>query len=134
IPKYILENLDWWKVSLTSGSSSTIKRDKFNLVIYSDASNTGWGATDGRRKIYKFWNKEQKSWHINYKELLAVKYAVENLASERRNCRILLRVDNTTAIAYINKMGSVKFQKFNELARKIWQWAEKRKIILMASY
>lgn len=63
-----------------------------------------------------------------------MKYALEHLAEERRNCRILLRVDNTTEISYINKIRSVKFSKFNNLARDIWQWAEKRKILLLASY
>lgn len=46
----------------------------------------------------------------------------------------MLRVDNTTAISYINKMGSVKYSDFNNLARIIWQWAENRHNFLVASY
>lgn len=134
VPISIFSDLDWWRVSLTSSSVSSIKRDRFDVVLFSDASNTGWGATDRRRKIYGFWDTKQESLHINYKELLAVKYALENLASERQNCRILLSVDNTTAISYINKMGGVRFAKFNVLAKDIWQWAKKRNILLLASY
>lgn len=104
------------------------------MVIFSDASDTGWGATDGKRKIYGFRNEKQRSLHINYKELLAVKYALENLVSGKQFYRILLRVDNTTAISYVNKMGSVRFSKFNKLAREIWQWAEKRRNLLGAAY
>lgn len=134
IPRSIFSDLDWWRVSLSSTVFRTIKRDSFDLVIFSDASDTGWGATDGKRKIYGFWNEKQKSLHINYKELLAVKYALESLASGKQYYRILLRVDNTTAISYVNKMGSVRFSKFNKLAREIWQWAEKRKNLLWAAY
>ena len=46
---------------------------------------------------YGFWNIKKK-WHINYKEFLAVKAALEYLAKDLRNCCILLRIDNTTAI------------------------------------
>lgn len=43
-------------------------------------------------------------------------------------------MDNTTAISYINKMGSVRYSDFNNLARIIWQWAENRQNFLVASY
>ena len=31
--------------------------------------------------------------------------------------------DNTTAVSYINKMGGIKSQKCNEIAKQIWLWA-----------
>ena len=34
----------------------------------------------------------------------------------------------------MNQMGGVKFEKYNELAHKIWQWAEKRQIWLIGTY
>lgn len=72
--------------------------------------------------------------HINYLELLTVDLALNKLASELKNCQILLRIDNTTAISYINKMGGVRHLKYHNLATKIWKWAEKRNIFLFASY
>ncbi|CAD6234371.1 GSCOCG00001862001-RA-CDS, partial [Cotesia congregata] len=47
---------------------------------------------------------------------------------------ILLRIDNTTAIAYINKAGGIKYPRLSELARSIWQWCESRNIWVVASY
>lgn len=75
-----------------------------------------------------------KKGDINYLELLTVYLALNKLATDARNCQILLRVDNTTAISYINKMGGVRYIKYNSLARKIWKWAEERNIFLFASY
>ena len=66
--------------------------------------------------------------------MLAVKYALKEIADSMKNCNLLLRVDNTTAIAYLNRMGGVRIRKFNLLAKSIWQWAEKRNIFLRASY
>lgn len=72
--------------------------------------------------------------HINFKELLAVKFALESVVRSQKNCFILIRIDNITAFEYVNKMGGVRFRKFNTLARQIWQWAERRNIWLVASY
>lgn len=133
VPKSILSDLYWWKRNLKD-SFAQIKSGLFEMKIYTDASNSGWGAVAGDDKIHGFWSDRQKKWHINYKELYTVKLALIQLAHELQDCQILLRIDNTTAIAYINKMGGVKYSYYNNLAREIWQWAEKRNIFLFATY
>ncbi|XP_011859632.1 PREDICTED: uncharacterized protein LOC105557096 [Vollenhovia emeryi] len=50
------------------------------------------------------------------------------------DCSILLRIDNTTAVAYINKFGSIQFPHLSEISRQIWRWCENRNIFLFASY
>lgn len=47
---------------------------------------------------------------------------------------ILLKVDNITAIACINKMGSTKNKKLASLSKAIWTLCEDRNIFLYASY
>lgn len=133
LPRYILPDLAWWinKIPLARNSFKTFD---FAMELFTDASNTGWGATTGSREAHGFWSDSQKSFHINYKELLAVRLALETLASGLENCQILLRVDNTTAIAYVNKMGGVRYEPYNKLAKEIWQWAERRNNFLFASY
>ena len=129
----ILDELKWWKVNLKD-NVHFIKDGKFRLTIFTDASLTGWGATDGSREIYGHWSVKERSFHINYLELLTIKIALKEIASDIRNAQILLRVNNTTAISYINKMGGVRVDNLSLLAREIWQWAEERHIILFASY
>lgn len=46
----------------------------------------------------------------------------------------LIRMDNTTAVAYLNDMGGVKSQPCNELAKVIWQWCIKRGCWLTAAH
>ena len=46
-----------------------------------------------------------KKIHINCLELLAVTLAVKSFAKHRTRISILLRIDNTTAVAYINHLG-----------------------------
>ncbi|CAD6233492.1 GSCOCG00007221001-RA-CDS, partial [Cotesia congregata] len=133
IPRRLFSDLHWWEEKVRLGCSK-IKRGEYVKTIFTDASDSGWGATDGTNNIYGFWNEIQTTWHINYKELYVVKLALESLASELSDSQILLRVDNTTAIAYVNKMGGTRLQRFNELTKEIWQWAEARRNFLFASY
>lgn len=133
IPNEIQPDLEWWNRALKS-SKLRIKSTDFASTICTDASDSGWGATNSRESTYGLWNKTQYKWHINLKELFVVKLALETLAKDVKNCQILLRVDNTTAIAYVNRMGGSRYPKFNSLAREIWQWAEKRNNFLFASY
>lgn len=51
-----------------------------------------------------------------------------------KNCDILLRIDNTTAISYVNRMGGVQYKHLNSVAQAIWLWCEERNIYIFASY
>lgn len=99
--------LEWWERNI-GRAVGRIKSTNFDVVIHTDASNSGWGATD---RIFGFWNEFKKDMHIHLNELLVVKIALERLADELRDCQILLLVDNTTAISYINKMGGVRLSR-----------------------
>ena len=133
IPRSILPDIRWW-ISNINKAKKAIKLQNYVLEINTDASNTGWGATDGRSKVFGFWEGKELLWHINYKELKAVALALQKIAADARNCEILLRIDNTTAISYINNLGGVRYKTYHELAKQIWQWAEQRNVFLYASY
>jgi len=47
--------------------------------------------------------------------------------------RVLLRIDNQTAIVCINKGGSVKYESLNEKSQSLWLYCETRNIELFAS-
>lgn len=133
INKIILSDLQWWAKALENPSQA-IRHDVFPVVIYTDASTTGWGAVCNECSIGGLWDEKQKKMHINFLELLAVYFAVLSFASKTRNIQILLRIDNMTAICCVNRMGSTKFAHLNSLSRDIWQFCEKRNIWIFASY
>lgn len=134
LPKDILPDLRWWNTNITSSNNSLRTQDQFMLEIFSDASKTGWGAFCNGDRVNGGWKDSELSLHINYLELLAVFMGLKCFAKNLSNGSILLRVDNTTAICYINRMGGIQFPHLNDLARSIWQWCEKRNIWLVASY
>lgn len=133
IKECMVEDLTWWKHNASIGSNP-IKTQNFSLEIFSDSSLSGWGCYCNGVSASGFWNEQEERNHINYLELLAAFFALKCFASDSSQCEILLRLDNTTAISYINRAGGVQFPHLSELSRKIWNWCEKRKIWLKASY
>lgn len=129
----IKEDISWWKVSIAKSFVSLEQQD-FLITIFTDASDDGWGAHDDWKSVSGPWRDEEASRHINYRELLAVKLGLCKLAKNSSNGQVLLRVDNTVAISYINRMGGTHAPELNKLARDIWQWAEHRGLMLRASY
>ena len=75
-----------------------------------DASTTGWGATCEEVRTGGPWSETESHLHINCLELLAATLAVKCFARDKEDIMILLRMDNTTAIAYINKRGGIVTQ------------------------
>lgn len=123
----------WWKTNIQN-SVAPIRSFSFVAIIFTDASLTGWGAVCDSHKTGGIWSPTEKNFHINELELLAVFFGLKCFAADLRDCEILLRVDNTTAIAYINRMGGTQYPWLHNLPRDIWQWCESRRIWIFASY
>lgn len=133
ISKRMKDDLDWWQHNAMT-SLNPIRLNKFKTVISSDASLRGWGAHHEGVYAHGQWSEEERKFSINYLELLAAFFALKSFVSHLGDCEILLRIDNTSAIAYINRAGGVQFPHLSELSRQIWQWCESRKLWIFASY
>lgn len=59
---------------------------------------------------------------------------LKSFAKHLSDCSILLRSDNKTVIALINRMGSCKYSHLHRLTKEVWQWCQDRQIWLFASY
>lgn len=77
-------------------------------------------------RLHDWWTPEQQDEHINFLVLGAVFNGLKCFAKNQQSSGILLRVDNTTALAYINRFGSVQYPKLAALSKEIWQWCESR--------
>lgn len=133
IPSTLTTDLLWWKHTISS-SFSKIKSDDYQLEIFSDASTTGWGASCGNNTASGQWSDSEQSYHINYLEILAAFLRLKVFAKNISNCQILLRIDNTTAISYVNRMGGIQFPHLTDITKQLWQWCEQRRIFVFASY
>lgn len=132
IPQSVRYELKWWQRNIGNGQS--IKPENFALEIFSDASKIAWGAYCLGQKCHGFWDHSEQDMHINFLEIRAAFYALKCFAKVESNVRILLRIDNQTAISCINRGGSVKFQSLNQATVELWQWCEAKGISVFAAY
>ena len=128
------QNLIWWQSQLPLNSCSPILRREASIVIESDASMQGWGATCQGVTTNGVWTVEEAQCHINILELKAAFLAIQCFLKEEVAVNVLLRLDNRTAIAYLNHMGGPSLTPLCCLAIQIWEWCLVRQIEIRAEY
>jgi len=126
-------DIEWWMRSLPC-SKNLIRRDQFDYSIETDASPTGWGARYNDDRAHGFWDSSKSSLHINKLELEAAELGLHSFFKHTRSKSVLLRMDNTTAIAYINRLGGCRSHDLHTISKRIWSWCEANDLWISASY
>jgi len=129
-----LEDLQWWNLHLSSWNGRSLITQTSSMTITSDASLQGWGATCNGVRTRGPWSPSERSLHINCLELLAATLALQTYAKEKSGISILLQLDNSTAVAYINRRGGTASQKLSQLTKDLWLWCMERNILLQAQH
>ncbi|KAM4748709.1 uncharacterized protein WCC33_006088 [Rhinophrynus dorsalis] len=128
------EELVWWLKHLDAWNGRAIFGVAPDIVIESDASLVGWGARRGLVSTGGRWSLDERDLHINYLELLAGSFALKSLAGDRVDCCVLLRMDNVSAVRYVNRLGGTRSKPLAELARDFWHFCLDRNIMVQAEY
>ena len=127
----IRSNITWWLKNIAHQSRSIITPEP-DLHVYSDASLTGWGGKVDDTTTGGHWHFYENS-HINVLELKAALLTLKSLCRSTQNMHIRLHMDNTTAVACINKCGSTKSQLL-KVTKQVFKWAELRAVTLSACH
>jgi hypothetical protein len=70
--------------------------------LHADSNDYGWGAvlnTDANYQARGFWTATDRLHHITWKELRAIRHAVESFPPYLKGRRVLLHEDNTAVVA-----------------------------------
>ena len=129
-----LEELNWWNNNMCKWNGKTLMRREVDLTIDSDASLEGWGAHCNQERTGGPWSAQERTMHINCLEPLAATLAVQTFAKARVGISILLRIDNTTAVAYINHLGGTVSKELVILTKDLWMWCLERNIHITAQH
>lgn len=79
------------------------------------------------------WSEEEKL-HINCLELMAAFLAFKCYLKNRKSIHVLLKIDNMSAVAHINKMGGTVSPALNSLNKEFWLWCMEREISVQAQH
>ena len=103
-------------------------------LIFTDASNAGWGAHLGQNSTGGLWSLSEKHLHINLLEMKAVLLALQFFKTDCRNNQVLITSDNTSVVAYINKQGDTRSAELCALMWRILTWCHQNKVTLRARH
>lgn len=104
------------------------------VVMTTDASLRGWGATLSGRVVNGKWGPHMAHLHINMLELWAVFLALKHFIQFVQGHHVLVKTDNATVVAYINRQGGTRSLQLHRLARKLILWSSSRLLSLRATH
>ena len=102
-----MDEVVWWYYNIDHAQVRITSTPEVDYFIHTDASNDGWGASDGQLPdINGRWAFRELHFHINVLELKAIELALKSYLPLNRHARhVRIKSDNTTAISYVNKQG-----------------------------
>ena len=111
LPRSLHPHLDWWLDGdiVLQGQPLHSHQQHHALLLFTGASNNGWGTHLGDCTTNGLWSQPERRLHINFLELKAVLLVLKEFEPLCFGQTILLATDNTTVVFYINKnraMGS----------------------------
>ena len=111
----------------------TLENQPVGCVYRIGCFQMGWGAFSQGKSAGGPWIAEEKEHNINYLELLAAFLALKSFV-KTKEVSVLLRLDNITAIAFVNKMGGTHSKQLSDLAVEIGKWCLARRILVHAEH
>lgn len=131
-----ISDLSWWhSCTLSMVSPVYFRSNNFDFILYTDSSLSGWGAylssgdfTSGN------WSGSERKSHINVLELRAIYLAIIYFLPKLKFKNISIKCDNSTAIAYFNKMGGTHSKSLCLLALDTWSILKENSIRCCASH
>ena len=87
------------------------------------------------RRMLSRWSTQEAIHHINYLELLAAFLALKTFASyQLQKGLILLRIDNISAVTYIDQKRGTHSTQLSNLALEIWEWCLQHQLAIQAKH
>ena len=99
-----------------------------------DASKEGWGGHLADLVVSGLWSRAWAKRHINWLELQAVWLTLKHFLPQLQGTAVDVISDNTTTVAYINKVGGTQSPSLCRLALDVWEWCRQHEIFLVASH
>ena len=116
-----LSDLWWWAHEDNLAKGSPFRPPPPDIIVTSDASTHGWGASFEGQTIAGRWRDIHASRHINWLEMEAVRLTVEGQARKWKNKSVRFLIDNRTTVAYIMKQGGTSSAEMTALTRRLLQ-------------
>eukprot|EP00873_Tetraselmis_striata_P029129 jgi/Tetstr1/449393/TSEL_036488.t1 len=101
LTRQLIRDLEWWRDVPTRHNGAPILPPVETAYLHTDSSQYGWGAVlCETMEARGYWYEEDRRRHITYKELKAVRLAIQSFLPRLMGRRVLLYEDNQ-AVSHI---------------------------------
>jgi hypothetical protein len=100
-------DLEWWRTLPDQRNGRSIYKPIETAYLHADSSGYGWGAVLNDNPPHQargFWYDDGQHQHITWKELRAVRLAIESFLPQLGGRNVLLYEDNTAVVATLSKL------------------------------
>ena len=129
-----LKHLKWWEDIKNLMAGAPIHPQVHNTLVFTDASQKGWGAHLNEIVLSGLWSNKEAQLHINVLELKAVLLALKGFQEHLQGQTVLICSDNSTVVAYLNKEGGTHSIEMCALIWRILAFTNSRKIQIRARH
>ena len=112
VPHSMRCHLKWWGCSHVLRAGTSLHAPSPDVVVFTDASNTGWGAHSLGEEIQGKWLASEILLYINVLEMKAVLIAIRHFAPQLRGKVVLFLCDNITTCLAFEESGWSKSVAF----------------------
>ena len=127
-----LGEINWWLQNLETVNGSPIITPSSDLIIFTDAPFTDWGAACGNIKANGKWSATKRQLHINVLELKGAMLGIQSRLKNQCSKIISLNMDSSTAVAYVNHKGGTHFPELLQVAVQLWNGCIQRNLFITA--
>ena len=129
-----LNHLKWWENLQNLMAGAPIHPNIHNTLVFTDASQKGWGAHLNEIVLSGLWSNKEAQLHINVLELKAVLLALKGFQEHLQGQRVLICSDNSTVVSYLNKEGGTHSIEMCALIWRILAFTNSRRIQIRARH
>ena len=127
-------DLLWWSDVSHLQVGMSLGEDLPDLFLFTDASDTGWGASLGKAHLSGSWSPLFPRFSLNHRELLAVLFAVWGFLPSLRGRVVAVFSDNTTDLVYLKKQGGTRSSTLNLVAQSVLRLCEESQVRLLPQF
>lgn len=126
--------LTWWLNNLPKVNGNPVSPPPQDLTILSNVLMQGWGATCQGKTTNGKWSSQESIQHINLLELKAAFLGLKTFLKNQSHKVVLVTLDNSMAVAYLNNKGGTHSVPLMSLALEIWTWCLQRNVLISAQH
>ena len=128
------DDLLWWLDEDNLLMGQPIQDLPPDHLLFTDASQLGWGAHLRDLEAQGLWSQEEKLWHINALELKAVFLGLKHFLPVIQGTTVVAMTDNTTVVGYVKNQGGTRSRQLTQLTTEMLSWSQQQGITLQSRH